>query len=255
MNDVSRSFNSIIVIAGQEFNLFFSSPIVYIIGAVWLFLYGIFFVSGLLGMNQGFAEVEIGSSLAPMVFIMMLVAPALTMRSISGELRSGTHELLLTSPVHDWEIILGKWLAVVGVFSTVFVGLTIPFAVYLNIIGDPVLNLMVSAYIGLWLAGISMLAVGIFASSISQYQLVSFFVSLGILLVLWIFQLMNGFLTAIAPLSTLGTVVSQMSMFAHVNSFIQQAVITYSDIAYFVGMILIMLFLATQTLGSRRWRG
>src|SRR5215212_7457826 len=129
MEGISRSLHTLWTIFKQEFSLYWISPIAYIVGAIWLFFSGVFFSYYLSQLNQSSGFSFFGSmspnealtgTLSPMAFLLMFLAPALTMRLVSEEIRSGTHELLLTSPIRDWEIIVGKWLGAWGVF-TVFI--------------------------------------------------------------------------------------------------------------------------------------
>src|SRR5687768_6346342 len=123
MEGVSRSLHTLWTIMKHEFSMYWISPIAYAIGALWIFFSSAFFAGSLGQSNQsggctafGGLEPSMRYVLQPMSFLLMFLAPALTMRLVADEIRSGTHELLLTSPVRDWEIIVGKWLGVVGVF-------------------------------------------------------------------------------------------------------------------------------------------
>src|SRR5687767_4113834 len=120
MEGFQRSLHTLWTIFKQEFSLYWLSPIAYIVGGIWLFFSGVFFAyylglvnqSGAMAMFGGGADPNqaIQGTLSPMAFLLMFLAPALTMRLVAEEIRSGTHELLLTAPVRDWEIIVGKWL-------------------------------------------------------------------------------------------------------------------------------------------------
>ena len=108
MSDFNRSIHTLWTIFKHEFSLYWISPIAYLVGGAWLFLSGFFFSRSVDAFNQGglgFGSLEPSMSytLSPMAFLLMFLAPALTMRLVSDEIRSGTHELLLTAPVRDWE--------------------------------------------------------------------------------------------------------------------------------------------------------
>jgi ABC-2 type transport system permease protein len=248
MQGIGRSLRAVWVILKHDFNLYFQSPIVYLIGAVWLFLAGGFFSLSLSYINQGVMEPSIQSMLDPMVFLMIFIAPALTMRLVSEELRAGTHELLFTAPVRDWEVIVGKWLAVWAVFS-IFILLTAPMPFILVMRGNPDQGLILTGYLGLWLMGGATLAIGVLASSLTQYQLIAFMISLGTFVFLWVAQGVTQFINN----ETLLDVFSEISFIPHYQNLIDRAIIDPVDIAYFVGMIAIALFLATQMLSTRRW--
>lgn len=248
MPEIARSLRTLWLIFKHEFNLYFVSPIVYLIGAVWLFLAGGFFSLSLVTMNEGFAEPSMIGMLSPMVFLMIFIAPALTMRLISEELRTGTHELLFTAPVRDWEIVLGKWLAVWAVF-TVFILATAAQPAILLLRGNPDPGLILTGYLGLWLMGGATLAIGVLASATTQYQLVSFMITMGILIVLWLAQVV----TRVFNNMTINDILREISITSHFQNMVNRALINPLDIAYFIGLIVIALFLATQALSTRRW--
>ncbi len=245
---IGRSLRSIGIVFSHEFNLFFASPIVYLIGAVWLFLAGGFFALSLGAINTGQYEPDMLGMFSPMVFLMIFMAPALTMRLVAEEYRNGTNELLYTAPVRDWEVIFAKWLAVWAVFS-VFMLISLVFPLILFSRGNPDPGLVITGYLGLWLMAGMTLALGIFASSLTQYQLVAFFVTMGTLLVLWLAQQLTYIITSpkITP------VLSEISLVSHYQNLISRAIIDPIDIGYFIGIIAVFLFLATQMLNTRRW--
>ncbi|MCC6905420.1 MAG: ABC transporter permease subunit [Anaerolineae bacterium] len=249
MQEISRTFHSIWTITKQEFVLFFGSPLVYLIGAVWLVIAGGFFVFDLNYFNQGFAEPSMINTLVVMVFLLLFFAPALTMRLISEELRQGTHELLFTAPVRDWEIVVGKWLAVWAVL-TVFMLPTLIYPAILFWRADPESGQILTGYLGLWLASGAMLAIGVFASSLTEYQLAAFFIGVGLMLFLYLADTVSGLVTN----TTARNVLSDLTLRVHYENMIQRGLIDPVDVAYFIATILISLFLASQVLGTRRWR-
>lgn len=248
MQNISRSLRSLWIVYKNEFRLFFASPIVYFIGGVWLFFCGIFFAYIFSYMNQGQAPVDMTFPLGQMIIILIFASPALTMRLVAGELRAGTHELLLTMPVREWEIIVGKWLAVWSVFSLyILVMLIYPLILFLT--GNPEPGLIFTGYLGIWLLAGVTLAIGIFASAVTQYQAVSYMIGLGIQLFVLIAQ----------PISQLVNVpfiqefVTELSFSNHYRNLVNRAIIDPVDIAYFVIVTAVFLFLATQLLSTRRW--
>lgn len=250
MEGITRSLNTIWVVAKQEFTLLFNSPVMYFIGGAWLFFNGLIFMLNFTQMNAGARPPEIGSTLSTMVFMLLFFAPAVTMRLVSDELRAGTHELLFTSPVRDWEIITGKWLAVFLVF-TIFILLTAVAPLILILRGDPEIGPMLAAYLGLWLAAAGMLAVGVLFSATTQYQLVAFLLTLVTLLALWLIQPVTQLITN----PTVSEWMTELSLLGHTTNFIQRSIIDPVDIAYFVALTIICLFLASQALTSRRYTG
>jgi ABC-2 type transport system permease protein len=249
MQGVGRSLHTLWTIFKHEFALFFVSPIVYIVGAIWLLFAGFFFVNPLGYINQGLAEPSMQYMLQPIIFLMLFVAPALTMRLVSEEMRAGTHELLLTSPIRDWEVIVGKWLGVWAVF-TVFILITLLYPFLLVWRGSPEQGLIITGYLGLWLLSGATFAVGVFASSLTQHQPVAFMIGMGFLL----FFYLSDAVTGLVPYNFLADVLGQLPLTAHYSNMVQRALLDPVDIAYFVGLAAIFLFLAAQILSSRRWR-
>ncbi len=256
MEGVGRSLHTLWTIFKHEFGLYWISPIAYLVGAAWLFLSGFFFSRSLGAFNSGGfgfgggPEPSMIYTLAPMAFLIMFMAPALTMRLVSDEIRSGTHELLLTSPVRDWEIIVGKWLGVWGVF-TVFILITLLYPLLLAWRGSPDQGMMITGYLGYWLWAGAVLAIGVLASALTQYQLVAFMIGEAIALALF---LADGAASLITQ-PTVGEILSELTLSAHYQrTLLSRGLIDPVDIAYFVGLMAISLFLATQVLSMRRWR-
>ena len=250
MQAIGRSFRNLWVIFSHEFKLFFVSPFVYIIAMAWIWLAGIAFSFFFSNMNTGQQEPSMSGTISFLTgFVMLMTAPALTMRLIAEELNGGTHELLFTAPVRDWEVVVGKWLAAWAV-ATCFMLLLALFALFLVLRGNPDPGLMLANFLGLWLIAGATLSIGVFTSSLSKYQVVAFFVGLILTFVLYYINLAS----VIIPNQTLSDVISHMALRTHQDKLIQQGVIDWTDVAYYVGIISIFLFLGTQVLASRRWR-
>jgi len=257
MQAVGRSFQNLWLIASHEFQIYFLSPIVYIIGGIWLFFAGFFFdlslgqFTGLVGTGGGGGTVPtMYGTLSPMAFLMMFFAPAFTMRLISDELRAGTHELLFTSPVRDWEIVLGKWLGAWAVMTILtIIMLLFPLVLFLG--GNPDPGPIIAGYIGLWLWTGAALAVGVFASSTTQHQLVAYIEGFFILLFLWLAYLPSQIVTN--PFIT--DILNQLTVTNHYHdTMLQRGIIDPVDVTYFLGVMAISLFIGTQILSTRRWR-
>jgi len=248
MSAIGRSARAIWLIFKHEFNLYFFSPYVYLIGGVWLFFAGLFYSFSLAGFSQGGGVPSMGPVWQSMVFLMIFVGPALTMRLVADELRAGTHELLFTAPLHDWEIIFGKWLAVWAVY-TVYMLITLPMPFILLMRGNPDPGLIYSGYLGAWLFGGASLAVGVFGSSLTQHQAVAFMVTMGLLVLLWV----SGNISGLFGSTFVANILQEISLVTHYQGMVQRAVIDPQDLAFYIGAIAIFLFLATQTLSTRKW--
>jgi ABC-2 type transport system permease protein len=187
--------------------------------------------------------------ISPLVTLLLFVMPAITMRSISEEMRMGTMELLLTAPVKDWELVVGKWLGAF-LFMLTLLAVTWIFPIVLNFLVKPGIDqgILLSGYLGLALMVASLVAVGVFISSLFNNQLVVFVISLAIVLVFWL----------VRPASTttggLGNqILTYLNFIDHYLNF-YQGTIDLSDIVYYLSLTSLALFLGTVSIEVRRWR-
>ncbi len=240
-------------ITKREINLYFVSPIAYVVAFAFLLVMGLVFF-----IIMNFALV--GGSTAPTpadmmnnFFAMTLLLAAcsvLTMRLFAEEQRSGTMELLLTAPVREWELVVGKWLAALA-FMVVVVAATLIYVVLLNHYTTPGIDLgaAFASYVGLLLMVAAMLAVGVFASTLFSNQIAAFFVTLVVLLAFWLVQYPVQDKT-----DTVSVIIANLSIYKHYADNFTNGVVTLADITYFVSVVALFLFLATRAVESRRWR-
>lgn len=241
-----------ISILSREFNGFLNSLIAYLVIGVFLTAIGllmwVFPETSVL--EYGYADMDTLFSLAPYVY--MFLIPAITMKSLAEEKRGGTMELLLTRPLSDWDIILGKYLAsfLLVIFSI------LPTLVYyfsVGALGDPVGNVdtsgVIGSYIGLILLGGVFCSVGIFASSITPNQIVAFIVAAFLS-----FLLFSGFdsLSALNTWSAWVLVIKQFGMLYHYES-LGKGLIDSRDLIYFFSVAFMFLLLTKTVIGSRSW--
>lgn len=233
------------IIAKRELVAYFSSPMAYIVAAVFLVLSGLFFASYIseaqLANMRGFFQ--------PASFILILMAPVLTMRLLAEEQKMGTIELLLTAPVRDIEVVLGKFLASFVILVAMLL-LTLYYPMMLFWFGDPDIGPILSGYLGLVLLGASVLAVGLFASSLTNNQIVAAVLALGILLMFWALGLAAA-LTENLP--RVRDALTYASLNGHLTDLVN-GVIDTKDIVYYLTFTGIALFLSVQSLETRRWR-
>ncbi len=199
---------------------------------------------------QQFASVpDISPLTADLVFLFIFSIPALTMRLISDETRMGTMELLLTAPVRDWELIVGKWLGGF-LFILTILAITLIYPLILNGLVKPGIDqgLMMTAYLGAILVGASFLALGVGISAIFSNQIAAFFLSMGLFIFLW---WLVGIPAQILPTGT--TIFQYLDMQGHFNT-LNQGSIALADIVYFLSLIALGLFTGTATVEMRRWR-
>jgi len=231
------------LIACREFRSYFSSWLAYVVGTGFLGICGFIFYVILVSSR----EAEMRWSFHNMAVTLLFVCPLLTMRLLAEERRSGTMELLLTSPVTDLEVIIGKFLAAVGLLAIMLVA-TAEFPLILVQYGSPDPGPLMTGYLGLVLVGASFMAVGVLASSVTESQVVAGLLSFGALLVLWII----GW-GADQAASTTGAILSQLSIVNHFDD-LAKGVIDTKDIVFYLSFIAVCLFGAVRALESRKWR-
>ncbi len=233
------------IISLKELKTYLTSPMAYIVTAVFLVGTGLGFVIYL--VITSYSDTSIRGFLESGQILILAFAALLTMRLIAEERKLGTWELLLTVPVRDIEIILGKFLASLAVLTGMLV-LTLYYPILLIILGDPDLGPIFTSYLGLFLLGCASLAVGLFASSLTSNQIVAVVVAGGILFALWIL----GSLGSFAP-GPLGEVLSYLSLSSHFPDFMRGIVDTKA-VVYYLSATSLFLFLAIRSTETDRWR-
>ena len=232
-------------IAWKEMLAYYTSPMAYIVSLMFLALTGFFFVSSIDGLRL---DADITGVLDPTVTLMMWwFPPILTMRLLAEEQKVGTIELLLTAPVHDWEVVLGKYLASL-VFFLGTLALTLYFVILLYWFGEPDTGPLMSAYLGVILYGAAALAVGLLASSLTSNQIVAVVLAVGVLLLL-------TFIDTLADQvgGGLSTLLSEIGLRSHFDDF-SRGVIDTGNLVYYLSLTAVLFFLTVRSLESRRWR-
>ncbi len=239
------SFRKTWAIAVREFGSFFVSPVVYGFLTGFLFLLG-YFTVGMI-VNQQQAEL----SMSLIVFIFMIFAPLLTMRVITQERSNGTIELVFTSPVRSSEFILGKYLAVLGVYGISLL-FTMEFPIFLIYVGTatggPDFLMLATQYLGLVLVGGAFLAVGVFCSSLTENQIVAAISTFSILLFLWVLSILKGMVPVSAQ-----PVLEAFNLARRIQNF-QNGLLKLTDLVFFVSFTVAFLYAAVLYLNSRSWR-
>ena len=231
-------------IAWKETKSYFGTPAAYIVGAMFLALTGVFFVTD---VTAPFAEASVRGIVDWASFFIIFLAPLLTMRLLAEEQKLGTLELLLTSPVRDWEVVLGKYIASLLILAAIL-AVTFYYAMLLYAFGDPDSGPVLSGYLGLMLYGAAALAIGLLGSSLSGNQIVSAVVGIAILLMFSFVNQIADIVTGIAA-----EVFNGMSMNEHILDF-SRGVIDSSSVVFFLSLIFVFLFLTIRSLETRRWR-
>ncbi len=239
------------VIAQKEYKHFFISPIAYVVALAILLILGVVFYAGVLsGIAQQFAP-NIQLVLSPLVTLLLFTTPAITMRALSEEQKSGTLEILLTAPVRDWEVVVGKWLGGTLFMLTLLLA-TWVFPLILNRLVQPGIDqgLLISGYLGIFLMAASFLAIGVMASSFFSNQIAAFFATLGILLVLW----MIGYPSQAMGAASGNNVLTYLDLSEHFYPTFFRGIIEIKDVVYFVSVIAVTLFIGSVSVETRRWR-
>jgi len=236
--------HAIWVISKREFNSFFDSLVSYIFIVVFLGIGGFFtwlFGSDIFLIGQ--ATLQPFFSIA--YFTLFFFIPALTMRMIAEEKRIGTIELLLTKAVSDWEVIIGKFLSCLTLIGIALL-LTLPYYITIWVLGPVDHGSVWCGYLGMILMSMAYISIGLFASSITNNQIVSFLLALFIgVFFLIIFDVLSSNFTG-----TIGQILSFLSMSTHFDS-ISRGVIDSRDIIYFLSITGIGLILAQTSLSKR----
>ena len=255
---------NVLTMAGKELRSYFSSPVAYVLIAAYLALAGYFFFALVSAFNQTLQiysmmrnpEMLTRFNLNQMVVVPLLhnisvllifIVPAITMRMFPEEKRSGTYELLLTSPLRVGEIVLGKFLGGL-VLVLLMVVLSGMFGVLLAVYGNPELPMMLCGYLGLALMASVFLAVGTLISSFTDNVVIAYVGTLFALLVLytigWLGETVQG---------TLGAIVKYVSITDHFQELLKGLIDT-KDLVYFATILVVSLFLTQRAVESVRWR-
>jgi ABC-2 type transport system permease protein len=250
------------IIAKRDLGSFFNSPIFYVVTTVFLIIYSFIFFNILnffsfqsfqagqlqaMGINLNLNEMVIEPSLQNMSVILLMIIPIITIRSFADEKKMKTFRLLLSSPVHLREIILGKFLACMIVVAVMI--LISSYSVgFLFLLGEPEPGPVITGYLGVLLMAGCFVSVGIFASSLTDNQIIAAVLTFGFSLFMWVI----GW-GAQAAGSTTGQVLQYISIVDHLERFLKGLVNT-SDLVYYLSFILFNLFLCHRVLDSNRWR-
>jgi ABC-2 type transport system permease protein len=249
------------IICRKELRSYFTSPVAYILLTMFAVIFGYFFWNSLGYIVVMSMEAQLEGEPFPMNINEQIVRPLLsnvnvlglflipmmTMRLFAEEKRSGTIELLTTSPIRDIEIILGKWLSAV-VLYTCMLAATIPSMVYLFRYGNPDWKPMAIGYLGLLLEAGGLLAIGTFISTLTRNQIIAGAATFGACLLLWVFGWASGYETA-----TWARVLSYLSVITHFDSF-AKGVLDSKDAIYYATVIFVGLFFTARSMESLRWR-
>jgi len=252
---------NILTIYRKELKSYFASWVGYVVIAFFAVIFGYFFyVATAIFVNQSFQSQMMGRGfpmdmnewvIRPLMMnvsvIGLFVIPMITMRLFAEEKRTGTIELLMTSPVRDAEIVLGKWLAAWTFYACVLAFSALDLA-FLFMYGQPDWKPILVAYLGLLLQGGCLLAFGTFISSLTRNQIIAAGGTFAACLLLWVFEWVTAYET-----SSWARVVSYLSVLTHFEPF-AKGLLDSKDVVFYVSAIFLGLFLTVRSMESLRWR-
>ncbi len=231
----------------RELKSYFSSSVGFVFIIFYILVSNAFFFFVQDFFKQG--QVSMRYYFAALPWIFLFFVPAVTMRLWAEEKKLGTLEVLLTMPLREIEVVLGKFLAAfVFILVALLCSVTIP--ITLGILGKPDFGVMAGSYIGALLLGAAYLAIGLFISSLAENQVVAFIISLAVIFCL--------LLTGVAPvylnqLGTIAHVFEYISLLSHFNN-VTRGVIDSRDVVYYLSMIALFLWLNVKNIEARKWR-
>lgn len=254
---------NILAIAQKELKSYFSGPIAYIAIGLWALLYGYFFIAilqyfvrssmqmGQFGMQQQAMNVNqqlIRPLLQNVTIMILFIMPMVTMRTYSEEKRSGTIELLLTSPLTDFQIVMGKFLGAMALYGIMLLVTMIHIGL-LFIYGTPEWKPILTAYLGVLLLGGCFISLGLFISSLTKNQIVAGMTTFAVFLLFWIITWIGSFS---GP--TVDKLTQYLSIIDHLDDF-TKGVVDTSHLIYYLSFITFGLFLTVKSVDTERWRG
>ncbi len=243
-------------VARREFSAYFFSPIAYVVGTVFLAAAGFFFYF-ILSLSR---QASLRYTFDIFGFLVVFVAPVLTMRLLAEEKRSGTMEILMTAPVTDWDVVLGKFLACMGYYLALLAA-TLCYVLVLAKVGSPDYWQMAAGYLGLVLLGCLFISFGMIASALSANQIVAALVGFVPLFILFIISSVVPEPERYAVPTSAGEQIRKVVFAAlryvgvadHLEGFYKGMVDT-RDVIYFVSLSLFFLFLTVRITESRKWK-
>lgn len=235
--------NNIATIIKRELSSYFLSPIAYVIMAVFIGLYGIFFTDVFIRYSVANLQFTYGN----LLIVLLFMIPLMTMRTLSEEKKQGTEELLMTSPLSTTEFIMGKYLSLL-ISLLILIGLLFIHLIIVLTLSKPDLGPIITSLFGLLMVGMAFIAVGMFTSSLSDNQIISGLLGFGFLLLFWLLDWVGGSIGG-----KLGDVLSSLSILKYFSDF-NKGIIDTVNIIFYLSMTTVFLFLTVRQVESRRWR-
>ena len=243
---MNKTLNHIGIVFRKELSGYFASPVGYVFIIFYLLVSNSFFFFIQDFFRAGQASMRGYFMVLPWMFLFFV--PAITMRLWAEEKKTGTLELLLTLPLRETEVVLGKFLASF-VFLAITLACSVTIPVTIGILGRPDWGVIAASYAGALLLGAAYLAIGLWVSSLTENQVVAFIVSITIIFVLLSVGLLPGYLESLGPVVA---VCGYLSLLTHFQS-ILRGVLDSHDVLYYVSVVVLFLFLNVKNIESRKW--
>lgn len=250
----------------KELKSYFTSSVAYVILALFIVINGFLFFNFLsafnlkimeflqlqakypgLGLEISMNEWIINPLLSNISIILLLLIPSISMRLIAEEKRSGTMELLVTSPISTFQILMGKYLSCL-IFYAIMIASTLQYPIFLKIFGNPDIAPALFGYFMIFLLGASFISVGLLASSLTENQIISACLSFAILLFFWLIGWTGGNFGGV-----LGEIISYFSLYIHFENALK-GVMDSRDIIYILSFTIFNLYITYEILDSEKWR-
>lgn len=257
------NMENMINLALREIRSLFLSPVAHVVTAIFALILAWFFINivalyvilslqairaPFIAERLNMQDIVVQPFFGNISVILLFIIPMITMRAFAEEKRMGTFELIYTSPINTWSIVIGKFIGI-SAFVMFLILISGFFMIPLFSYGEPDKGAVLTSYIGLILMALAFVAAGIFASSITENQIISIIVAFGILLLFWVLGWVRGTLEG-----TLRDVLSYLSFMDHFQNF-SRGVVDTRDLVYYFSFTGVLLFLTYSVLESRRWRG
>ncbi|MDH4101042.1 MAG: ABC transporter permease [Nitrospirota bacterium] len=255
-----------LLVMNKELKSYFYSPIAYVVITIFLAVTGYLFYNSMAAFSTISFQAQADPMLAKQAnmlnitenvvrplfglisMVMLMMMPLLTMRLFAEEKKAGTLELLLTYPVTDAQVLLGKFFACLTVFAVMLL-LSLTYPLFIAAYGKPEIGPIVTGYIGLFFMGAAFISLGIFASSMTENQIIAATVAFGALIFFWMISFSAAY---VGP--TVAWILSYVAMTEHLESF-AKGVLDSGDIIYYINFIALFLFMTLRVLESKKWRG
>ncbi|MCX7841839.1 MAG: ABC transporter permease [Clostridia bacterium] len=226
----------------REIKSYFNSPIAYVLLGLFTFICALFFYF----VNIQSQSADFNPVFSTISFILIFIVPIMTMRILAEDRKNGTEVLLVSSPVSVWEIVLGKYLAMLVVFLIMTCIVAI-FPIIIFMFGKPPIAPLLGSFIGFMLLGASLISIGVFASSLTENQVIAVFLSFVMMLVIWLVESIGNALGGWAA-----NVLNWFSLTSRYNNF-TSGLLDIPSAVYFLSFISVFLFLTMRVIEKRRW--